>query len=170
MVDLIQNKISIYSGINDQPIQATAQEGCNGAWMVKAINDLIDEVNLIKSQPSGNGSSFQISASGTAAEEFSYIDVISATDYDGTILSVYISNSDSFYDFYIDINNEWRVLSATSEPDIFTCDEPNFVAGDSIDLLILLDEEEVLAGYSQDVEIIIYGSFIGAPPAQQNQP
>ena len=169
MVELIQNKISIYPGINDQPLQATTQEGCNGAWMVKAINDLIDEVNLLKSQPSGGSSIFKISVSGTAAEEFSYIDVISTPDYDGTILSVYISNADDFYDFYIDINNEWRVLTPTSEPDIFTCDEPNFLAGDSIDVLILLDEEEVLAGYSQDVEIIMYGSFVELPPPQQNQ-
>lgn len=170
MANLNLDKITIYPGINDLPTQANAQEGCNGAWLVKAINNLIDEVNILKSQPSGSSANFQISASGTASEEFSYINIITAADYDGTILSIYIENSDYFYDFYLEVNGQFRGLSYTPEPDIFTIDEPNFMAGDSIDLVIVFDEIQVLEGYSESVSLILDGTFATASTAPVNQP
>ncbi|MGK7893952.1 MAG: hypothetical protein AB4372_10100 [Xenococcus sp. (in: cyanobacteria)] len=167
MADLNEDKISIFSGINDLPTQATEQQGCNGAWMVRAINNLIEEVNLLKSQPAVSAALFTITTSSTCEEEFNYITLISPTKFDFTGVSVAVDNPDPFVEFYLEVNSAQRLITDVGTTQLFTIDNPVFQAGDSIDLVLVADESLVTEGYSEEINIVFTGNF---SPQQQQPP
>lgn len=42
---LTDHKIDVFPGINDDPIQPTTEQGCNGSYLVAKHNAAMDEAN-----------------------------------------------------------------------------------------------------------------------------
>lgn len=159
MADLNLDRIEIYPGINDAPEQASTVEGCNGAWIVKAVNNIIDEINQLKTQPVTSPAIFTITVDHTCDEEYNYISIISPTNYDFRGVSVEIDNPDAFIEFYLEVNSAQRFITDTGTTNKFTIDNPRFYAGDRIDLVLVAEESLVTEGYSETVQIIFTGDF-----------
>ncbi|ELS04924.1 hypothetical protein Xen7305DRAFT_00046600 [Xenococcus sp. PCC 7305] len=164
MADLNVYKIPTFIGVNDEVVTANSQSGCNGTFICFAINNIIDEVNILKNTPSGGGGIFTITKDAVFDLEFNYLTLIQNSPFDFYGVSLFIDNPDSFFEFYLEVNGQQRFITDVNDANNWTIDNPIFRAGDSVDFVVVADEVLVNEGYSESVSVVFTASFSPLSP------
>jgi len=143
MTDLNNNKIPIYAGINDQPRPALPNKGANGAWMTKAINDLIDEIELLKQLDLVESAYLNFSRNYEISEENSIIQLLPSCPFDIFLVNFLFVGAENFSSIILEVDGNNINLNPGESSEIFVFDEELISYSSQLSLTLSVSPDKI---------------------------